>query len=109
VHGKRSGGAAGSGAQDHDEVASKENPHAYKGVGHLGYDDAANKLMLFWVDNMGGWAQQTATGWDGDTFVRLGEGALEGADLKHLGEMQMNGTWVTVQDEVCKPQAAARR
>ena len=31
-----------------------------------------------------------------DTFTK------KGADMQHLGELQMDGKWLTVQDETCK-------
>jgi hypothetical protein len=104
------------------EAASKENPHAYKGEGHMTYDSSAKNFMLLWVDNMGGWAKQTSIGWEGDKMIWMGEGSMngqklsardtftkQGADLKHLGEIEMDGKWVPVQDEVCKPHVAAQK
>ena len=37
-----------------------------------------------------------------DTFTR------KGADLQHLGELQLDGKWVVVQDEVCKLSTAKK-
>jgi len=104
-----------------EEAASKENPHAYRGMMHMNYDAAAKNFLQIWVDNLGGWAKQTSSGWDGDKMVWLGEGTLagktigardtftkKGADLQHLGELQLDGKWVVVQDEVCKRTAAKK-
>ncbi|MCK7493468.1 MAG: hypothetical protein MZW92_20395 [Comamonadaceae bacterium] len=54
-------------------------------------------------------------------MVWLGDGSMEGkkiaardtftskgADLQHLGELQMDGKWVVVQDEVCKRSAGKK-
>jgi hypothetical protein len=37
-----------------------------------------------------------------DTFTK------KGADLRHVGEVQMDGKWVTLQDELCKRSAAKK-
>jgi hypothetical protein len=104
-----------------DEAASKENPHAYKGMLHMSYDAAAKNFLMIWVDNLGGWATQTSPGWEADKMVWLGDGTMtgkkvgardtftkKGAELQHLGELQLDGKWVVVQDEVCKRQAAKK-
>lgn len=104
-----------------EEAASKENPHPFKGMLHMQYDPGAKNFMMLWVDNAGGWATQTSAGWEGDKMVWLGDGSMsgkkvtardtftkKGADLQHLGELQMDGTWVVVQDEVCKRQAVKK-
>jgi hypothetical protein len=77
--------------------------------------------VLLWVDNMGAWSTETSPGWQGDTMVWTGEGSLngmkvgsrdtftkKGADLHHVGEVQMDGKWVTLQDELCKRSAAKK-
>jgi hypothetical protein len=104
-----------------DEAASKDNPHPYKGVGHMGYDAAAKKFLILWTDNTGGWAAQTSSGWEQDRMIWVGEGSMsggkvsardtftkQGADLQHLGELQIEGKWVTVQDEVCRHAAGKK-
>jgi hypothetical protein len=104
-----------------EESASKANPHAFAGMFHMGYDTAAKSFVMVWVDNVGGWANQTASGWDGDRLVFSGPGSMmgqkiaardtftkKGADLAHLGELQMNDKWVVVQDETCKHAAAKK-
>ena len=37
-----------------------------------------------------------------DTFTK------KGAEMHHLGELQMDGKWVTVQDEVCTRKGAKK-
>jgi hypothetical protein len=97
------------------DVASKENPRPFKGVVHMAYDTTAKNFLMLWIDNTGGRATQTSPGWDGEKMVWLGDGSMDGkkitardtftrkgADLQHLGELQMDGKWLVVQDEVCK-------
>jgi len=100
------------------DEASKENPHPFKGVVHMTYDTTARNYLMLWIDNTGGRASQTSSGWEGDKMVWLGDGSMDGkkiaardtfarkgADLRHLGELQLDGKWVVVQDEVCKQPA----
>jgi hypothetical protein len=69
---------------------------------------------MLWIDNTAGRATQTSSGWEADKMVWLGDGSMEGkkttagdtftrkaADFPHLGEIQMDGKWVVVQDEHC--------
>jgi len=98
-----------------DEAASKENANPFKGTMHMTYDTTAKSFLMLWVDNTGGWATQSSSGWEGDKMVWLGDGSMggkkitgrdtftkKGAELQHLGELQTDGKWVVVQDEVCK-------
>jgi hypothetical protein len=79
------------------------------------YDTAAKGFLMLWVDNTGGWATESSSGWQGEEMVWLGGVSMggkkitgrdaftkKGAELQHLGELQMDGKWVVVQDEVCK-------
>jgi hypothetical protein len=104
-----------------EEATSKENPHGLKGTFHMNYDAAAKNFVIVWVDNSGGWAAQYSPGWEGDKMVWLGDGSMggkkisardtftkKGTEFHHLGELHMDGTWVVVQDEVCKPQPAKK-
>lgn len=93
----------------------------FEGTFHMTYDPGGKKYVMLWVDNMGGWSQETATGWEGDKMVFTGEGVMNGqktpardtftkkgeTELVHLGEMQMNGQWVSFGDENCKKAAGA--
>jgi hypothetical protein len=105
-----------------DEAASKENRHPFKGVVHMSYDAGAKNFQMIFVDNTGGWATQSSSGWEGDKMVWLGDGAMggkkisardtfskKGAELQHLGEIQMDGKWVVVQDELCKHETARKK
>ena len=80
-----------------EEAASKENPSPFKGMAH-----------------MGGWVMQTSSGWTGDRIVWSGDGSMagqkvsargtftkKGSELEDLGELQMDGKWVVVQNEQC--------
>ena len=104
-----------------DEAASKENPHSYKGTMHMNYDTTSKNFVTIWVDNLGSWAKQTSTGWEADKMVWLGDGTMAGkavvardtftkktGEFEHLGELQIDGNWVVVQNEVCKLQAAKK-
>jgi hypothetical protein len=104
-----------------EEAASKANPHPFKGVVHMNYDPAAKKFVMLWVDNTGGWAKQTSSGWELEKMVWLGDGSMgdktiaardtftkKGAELQHLGEIRIDDKWVVVQDEVCKKPAAKK-
>ena len=65
---------------------------------------------------MGGWAQQTSAGWQGDALVFTGDGVMGGqksgardtftkkadGSLTHKGEMQMKGKWVVMDEETCR-------
>ncbi len=100
------------------DMPSKEIPQPFKGVAHMTYDPTAKQFVMLWIDNTGGRATQTASGWDADKMVWQGEGSMDGkkmtsrdtfarkgTDLHHLGEMQAEGKWVVVQDELCKRSA----
>lgn len=104
------------------EAASAENPHAYRGTAYMTYDAAAKSFITLWVDNTGGWAHQTSKGWQQSRMVWLGEGALmgskvtardtftdQGPALKHVGELQIDGKWTLVQNEICKPKAEEKK
>jgi len=90
------------------------------GMFHITYDPAQKRYVLLWVDNTGGWSQETATGWEGDKLVFSGDGSMMGqkvtgrdtfikatdGSFKHTMEAQMNGQWTSMGDETCKKAAA---
>ena len=99
-----------------------------EGMFHITYDAAAKQYVMLWMDNMGGYAQQTSPGWDGDKVVYTGEGSMMGQKMqardtfiknadgsfKHTSEAQMNGQWTSMGEETCKkaapaPAAAAKK
>lgn len=105
-----------------EEAASKGNPHPFKGMMHMGYEAGAKTFQMIFVDNTGGSATQTSPGWEGDTMVWLGDGSMggkkisardtftkKGAELQHLGELQMDGKWIVVQDEICKREVSKKK
>ena len=79
------------------------------------YDPGLKQFVMLWVDNMGGWAQNTSSGWKGDTLVYEGDGhmggqTMKGRDtfvktgqnaLKHSWAMQIQGKWVNAGEETC--------
>ena len=82
---------------------------------HVTYDPGGKQFVMFWVDNMGGWAQNTSSGWKGDTMVYSGEShmgpqKMQTRDtftrgtgtMKHMWEAQMDGKWMTLGEETCK-------
>jgi hypothetical protein len=91
------------------------NMPPFEGMFHTTYDPAAKQYVMFWVDNMGGWARSTSPGWQGDKMVYLGDSNMpgqkpmknrdtfmrSGAAMKHIWELQMDGTWMTLGEETC--------
>ena len=82
---------------------------------HVTYDQAAKQFTMLWVDNMGGWAQSTSSGWKGETMVYEGESHMgpqkfgsrdtftrTGNTMKHTWEAQINGKWMALGEETCK-------
>jgi len=87
-----------------------------EGLFHTTYDPVAGEYVMLWVDNAGAWAESRSSGWKGDTMVYEGEMVMagqkmmgrdsfsKGADgsLRHAAEVQLEGDWVLIFDEVCK-------
>jgi hypothetical protein len=105
-----------------EEAASQANPHPFKALVHMGYEAGAKTFQMIFVDNTGGSATQTSPGWEGDKMVWLGDGSMagkkisardtftkKGAELQHLGELQLDGKWTVVQDEICKRNAPNKK
>lgn len=88
---------------------------SFQGQFHTTYDSGKKQYVMLWVDNMGGYSQEAAPGWDGDKLVYTGEGSMGGQKMqtrdtfvkaadgsfKRSGEMQVNGQWVSMGDETC--------
>jgi hypothetical protein len=88
-----------------------------EGMFHMTYDPGTKNYVMLWVDNMGAWSKSTSTGWEGDKMVFSGDMMMGGqtmmgrdtftksadGSLKHGMEMQMDGKWVSMGDEVCRP------
>lgn len=87
----------------------------FEGRFHATYDPGKKQFVMLWVDNMGGYAQSTSSGWNGDTLVYEGEGHMGGQTMKsrdtftkkgpaamqHTWDVEVNGKWVQAGDETC--------
>jgi hypothetical protein len=87
----------------------------FEGQYHATYDPAAKRLVMLWVDNMGGWSQTSAPDWKGDTAVFTGDSFMAGkrfatrdtftkgqGKLRHSSEIEIDGKWTTLGDETCR-------
>jgi hypothetical protein len=88
----------------------------FEGMYHMTWDPAAKGYVMLWVDNMGGWSQARASGWEGDKIVFNGDSQMgtqkmrvrdtftRKADgtLTHMGEMEAGGRWTKMMDETCR-------
>lgn len=86
-----------------------------QGQFHSTYDPAEKQFVMLWVDNMGGWAQSSSTGWKGDTMVYEGDSHMgpmkmrtrdtftrgAGSTMKHTWDAEMNGKWTPLGEETC--------
>jgi hypothetical protein len=94
---------------------------AMEGMFHMTYDAGPKQYVMLWVDNMGGYAQETSSGWEGDKIAFSGNSAMggkqvptrdtftkaaDGASMKHDWEAQMDGKWSPMGSETCKRAAA---
>jgi uncharacterized protein DUF1579 len=91
----------------------------FEGRFNMTYDPTAKHHVLLWMDNMGGWAQSTAPGWEGDKIVFTGDSFMAGkgfktrdtfakaagGSMRHTSEMQTDGKWTAIGDETCKKAA----
>jgi hypothetical protein len=92
------------------------NMPPFEGRFHATYDPGMKRFVMLWVDNMGGWAQNTSAGWKGDVMVYEGDGHMAGQTMKgrdtftkngtnamkHGSEIQVNGKWIPSAEETCK-------
>ena len=93
---------------------------AFEGMFHTTWDPGTKQYVMLWVDNMGGWSEERASGWNGDTLVYTGAGNMGGmkmgardtftrkadGNLGHASEMQVKGQWVKMMEETCRKSAA---
>jgi hypothetical protein len=101
----------------YNERKTKENPYPFHALYQIGYDSAAKQYVLVEVDNFGGHATATSSGWDGDKLVFTGDYAFAGGKIVardtftkagdkpagHLGEIQgSDGNFVTLDEETCR-------
>jgi hypothetical protein len=103
------------------ENKTAENPTAMEGMFHMTWDTGNKRFLMLWVDNGGGWSQETSPGWNGDTMVWSGEGWMGGQKLtsrdtftkkgeetlEHSWELNLNGTWTPLGHETCTAAAPA--
>lgn len=96
-------------------------PGAMEGMFHMTYDPGTKQYVMLWVDNMGAYAHETSSGWEGDKIVFTGDMAMggkkmtvrdtftkaaDGSSLTHGWEGQIDGKWTALGSETCKKQAA---
>jgi hypothetical protein len=87
----------------------------FEGQFHATYDPAGQRLVMLWVDNMGGWSQTSAPDWKGDTAVFAGDSYIGGkrfatrdtftkgrGTLRHSSEMEIGAKWTPLGDETCR-------
>jgi uncharacterized protein DUF1579 len=96
---------------------------AMEGMFHMTYDPGPKQYVMLWVDNMGGYAHETSSGWEGDKIVFSGSSAMGGkqvqtrdtfvksgtASMKHDWEGQIDGKWTPMGSETCKRAAVAAK
>ena len=96
-------------------------PGTMEGMFHMTFDPGAKQYVMVWVDNMGGWSQNSSPGWEGDKMVFTGEANMGGqkmsvrdvfvknadGSLRHDWEGQVDGKWTPMGTETCKKGAAA--
>jgi len=94
---------------------SMANMPPFEGRFHATYDTGMKQFVMLWVDNMGGRAESTSSGWKGDTLSYEGEGHMGGqtmksrdtftksgpTSMKHAWEMQIDGKWMPAGEETC--------
>jgi len=92
------------------------NMPPFEGRFYATYDPGMKRFVMLWVDTMGGWAQNTSTGWKGDVMVYEGDGHMGGqtfkgrdtftksgtTGMKHSWQMQVNGKWTPAGEETCQ-------
>jgi len=98
-------------------------PGAMEGMFHMTYDPGTKQYVMLWVDNMGAYPHETASGWEGNKIVFTGDMAMggkkmtvrdtftKGADgsLTHAWEGQIEGKWTPLGSETCKKQPPAAK
>ena len=102
------------------EAKTPESPMPMEGMFHLTWDPGKKQYLMLWVDNTGGWAQETSAGWEGDTIVWSGDGwgggqkfgtkdsftLKGGGEMLHTMEVNMTGQWMPLGQETCRSVAA---
>ena len=97
------------------EKKTADNPMPFMVRGYFGFDPQMNKLVLFGVENSGGYSVASSDGWNGDTLAfvgpwHMGKETMNGRDtftrkgdreLRHSAEIEQDGKWVKLSDESC--------
>jgi hypothetical protein len=92
----------------------------FEGMFHMTWDPAAKQYVMLWVDNMGGWSQTRAPGWEGEKIVFTGDAQMGTQKMRirdtftrkadgtmiHMGEAESGGRWTKMMDETCRKSAA---
>jgi hypothetical protein len=103
------------------ESKTAENPMPMEGMFHETWDPGAKQFLMLWVDNSGGWAQETSAGWDGDTMVWTGDGfgggqkmgerdsfTMKGpGEFAHTMAINVGGQWTPLGQETCRSASAS--
>ena len=99
------------------EDKNSKNPNPFAVVAQWGWDEGQKKYVAGTVDNMGGYAVQQSSGWNGDELAFEGPGhmrpmTMNGRDvftrsgdnqLSHAFYMPDNaGGWKKIDEETCK-------
>jgi hypothetical protein len=98
------------------EAKTAKNPHPVDVRLFLGYDEQPKAFVSGTVDNMGGYATAQSPGWQNDKMIFSGPSHGGGAtmttrdtftrvgknEMRHEGEMEMNGKWMKINQEICK-------
>ena len=99
------------------ENKTAKNPQPFAVVAFWGWDEGQKKLVAGSVDNMGGYAVQSSSGWDGDSLVfegpaHMGPTAPNGRDtFTRSGKSKMThsfaipdnaGGWKKFDEETCR-------
>jgi hypothetical protein len=99
-----------------EEEKTAENANPMRGRFHWTYDAAQRAFRAMWFDNMGGWAAQTSSGWQGSKLAWMGTLEAGGKKLqwrdtfektpdgqmRHIAEAQLPSGWTNMAVEVCR-------
>jgi hypothetical protein len=100
---------------DYKEMKTAKNPHPIAAEMLMTYNEPEKKIASGCLDNMGGYCTEEAPGWDGDKLELSGQGNFGGHSMKvrdtftkgkgwikHMGEVEMDGKWMKLDEETCK-------
>ena len=101
---------------DYAETKTAQNPNPAAGHVHWGYDERTKKFTGYAVNNFGGHSTIESDGWHGDTIVWTGTTSVGEMTFKtrdtfirpsarvvvHSTEAEIQGRWVTLDEETCR-------